>query len=148
MSSERIKNVIVQFWISPEMDNTVRRISTAEGRSLSSIYRELVEKGLVAGGYIAGTEDLSTIVQSAVADAIKPQADRLAAISAKGTQIAAAAFFLAVFNGKQALPPHLQDEYDDVATRARKLGIEYLKLSRDASVDAFISRAISRIEED
>lgn len=144
----RIMNAIAQFWVSQELDEQVRRIATAEKRSLSSVYRDLVEKGLVANGYAAGRNELMSMIRTAVEDAVKPQSERLASISAKGTQVAAAAFFLSVYNGKQALPQHLQDEYDSIAVQARKLGIEYLKLSKDKSLDSFVSQGLQRMGAD
>lgn len=147
MEKNRIKNAIVRFWVAPEMDATVRRIADAQERSLSSVYRELVEKGLVAGGYRSGGQDMAELVQNAVEQAMRPQIERLAAISAKGTQIGAAAFFLAAYNGRQQVPEEMQEEYDELAAQARKLGVEYLKLSRDQSLDDFIARGQRRMNE-
>lgn len=146
--SKRVKNVNTQFWVSPETDETVRRIAEAEGRSMSAVYRDLVEKGLVAGGYRSGGQDLTAMVQTAVQEALRPQVERLASISAKGTQISAAAFFLAAYNGRQAVPDYLKEEYEETAAQARKLGIEYLKLSKDKSLDAFIGRGLRRMGDD
>lgn len=146
--SNRLKNALAHFWISSAVDDTVRRIAEAESRSLSSVYRDLVEKGLVAGGYRSGTKDVAGMVRSSVDEALKPQVERLAAISAKATQIGAAAFFLAAYNGKQILPDYQQQEYDAIITQARKLGIEYLKLSRDKSIDEFIGRGFGRMGDD
>lgn len=148
MESNRIKNTIVQFWISPEVDTMVRRIAEAEGRSLSSVYRDLVEKGLVAGGYRAGAQDMAGMIRSSVEESLKPQVERLAAISAKATQISAAAFFLAAYNGRQVVPDYLQAGYDEIVNQSRKLGIEYLKLPRDKSIDEFIGRGMGRLGDD
>lgn len=146
MEQKRIKNTSVQFWISPETDDTVRRIATAEGRSVSSVYRDLVDAGLVASGYRSGEKNLAAMVRTAVEETMKPHVERLAAISAKGVQISAASYFLQVYNGKQALPVYQHEEYDALGAQARKLGIEYLKLSRDKNIDDFIRRGISRME--
>lgn len=148
MSQNRIKNTIAQFWISPETDAAVRNIATAEGKSVSAVYRELVEKGLVAGGYKTGSQDMAALVREAVQETLRPHVDRLAAISAKGTQISAAAFFMAFYNGRQAIPPYAQEEYDELAAQARKLGIEYLKLSKDKDIDAFIGQGLRRMGDD
>lgn len=148
MAAERVKNVIAQFWVSPEMDETVRKIATLENRTLSSVYRDLVEGGLAAAGYISGTASIATMVREAVDEAIKPQVERLAAISAKGTQISAAAFFLAAYAGKLNLPEDQQQDFDETAALARKLGVEYLKLAKDKNLDAYIASAIRRLEDD
>ena len=145
MAENRVKNTSVQFWVSSEMDQTVRNIAAAEGRSLSAVYRDLVEKGLVAGGYRSGSQDLSAMVQEAVQEALRPQVERLAAISAKGTQIGAAAFFLAMYNGKQATPAYLRQEFEEAAVQARKMGVEYLKLAKDKSIDEFLARVFHRL---
>lgn len=145
MAENRVKNTSVQFWVSPEMDQTVRNIAAADGRSVSAVYRDLVEKGLVAGGYRSGSKDLSAMVQEAVQEALRPQVERLAAISAKGTQIGAAAFFLAMYNGKAATPDYLRQEFEDVAVQARKMGVEYLKLAKDKSIDEFLARVFHRL---
>lgn len=148
MKENRVHSAAVRFWISEETSKAVERIATAEGRTASSVYRDLVEKGLVAGGYRAGDKDAASIVRAAVDEIMKPQVERLAAISAKATQISAAAFFLQAYNSKQMLPDYLQAEYDEIVTQARKLGIEYLKLPRDKSIDDFISRSFGRMGDD
>jgi len=145
MAENRVKNTSVQFWVSSEMDQTVRNIAAAESRSMSAVYRDLVEKGLVAGGYRSGSQDLSAMVQEAVQEALRPQVERLAAISAKGTQIGAAAFFLAMYNGKQATPAYLRQEFEEAAVQARKMGVEYLKLAKDKSIDEFLARVFHRL---
>lgn len=148
MEEQRIRSEPARFWISQEIQEEVRRIAQAEGRTLSSVYRDLVEKGLVAGGYRSGGQDLAALVEGAVQKAVQPQVERLAAISAKGTQISAAAFFLAAYNGRQAIPDYLKSEYDELAANARKLGVEYLKLSRDRSLDDFLASGLSRLGSD
>lgn len=144
----RAVNALAHFWVTSEIDDTVRRIALAEDRSVSSVYRELVEKGLAAAGYRAGEKDLSAMIRIAVNESIKPHIERLAAISAKGVQIDAASYFLQVYNGKQAMPDYLQEEYAGIAANARKLGIEYLKLPKEKDIDEFISRGFQRMEED
>ncbi len=148
MKEQRIKNAAVRFWISPQTEECVRRIAQTEGRTVSSVYRDLVEKGLVAGGYRSGGRDMATLVRDAVREELRPQAERLAAISAKGTQISAASFFLAAYAGRQTVPEYLREEYDAIAAHARKMGVEYLKLSRDKSLDAFLARELERMVTD
>ena len=143
-----VKSTEAHFFISRKTDDEVRKIATAEGRSVSKVYRELVEKGLVAGGYRSGGQDLAALVREAVREELRPQAERLAAISAKGTQISAADFFLLSYIARQLLPEYQQEEYDAVAAQARKLGVEYLKLSRDKGLDDFIARGLGRMGTD
>lgn len=148
MLGNRVVNALAHFWVSLETDDTVRRIATAEGRSVSSVYRDLVDAGLVASGYRSGEKDLTAMVRAAVEESLKPHVERLAAISAKGVQISAASYFLQVYNGKQTLPEWQHEDYDALAAQARKLGIEYLKLSRDKDLDSFVRQGNRRMGGD
>lgn len=148
MKEQRIRNEPARFWVSCETNATVRRIAESTGRSVSSVYRDLVEKGLVAGGYRSGGSTMAELVRHAAEDALKPYMERLAAMTAKGTQIGAAAFFLAAYNGRQALTGAQRAQYDELAALSRKLGVEYLKLSRDTSIDDFLASGLSRMGRD
>lgn len=148
MKKNRIRSAPARFWVAEETDQAVRAIAAAEGKSCSSVYRDLISKGLVAGGYRTGAQDLAALVKTAVEETVKPQVERLAAISAKGTQVSAAAFFMSVYTGDILVPEHLRGQFDEAAVQARKLGIEYLKLPRDRSIEEFLKKAFSRMEED
>lgn len=145
MSGNRIKNVDVHFWVTPQMDTSIRKIADGKGISVSAAYREILELGLVAGGYQSGAQNMAGMIREAVTSVLQPQVERLAAISAKGTQISAASFFLSVYNGRQILQDWQIPEYNDLADQARKLGVEYLKV-KDKRLDDFISSAHDRME--
>lgn len=134
------------FWIAPELDETISKIAQGERRSKSSVCRDLIQLGLSAGGYQSGSQDIAAMVRDSVTAAMKPQTERLASISAKAAQIAAASFFLAAYTGKLVLQEDLQPDFDEAAAHARKLGVEYLKLSKDKSLDEFIAGGLGRME--
>ena len=48
---------------------------------------------------------------------------------------------------RMLFPEGEHDEIDELAAKARKLGIEYLKL-RDKDIDAFIRSGIDRMKEE
>ncbi|MBP3673471.1 MAG: hypothetical protein J6J18_06550 [Oscillospiraceae bacterium] len=136
---------VVSFRISVETENIVQTIASTQGRSASSVYRDMIDKGLAAAGYISGTEDIQQLVRNAIEEELKPHVERLATISAKGTQLSAAAFFLAAYNGRLQVPEAYREEFDAIAASARKLGIEYLKLSKDRNLDDFIRDGLNRM---
>ena len=144
----RLNNQMAHFWVSNETDELVKRIACERDTSASSVYRDMVEKGLAASGYRSAQQSMQEAVRSTVDQVIQPHVDRLAAISAKAAQISAAAFFLAAYNGAASVPDYRREEYDEVAAMARKLGIEYLKLSKDRSLDEFIGRGLHRMGDD
>lgn len=143
MSTQRTNSVPVRFWVSAETEAIVRRIAETEERSISSVYRDMIDRGLAAAGYRSGSEDLRELVGNTLEELLKPQVERLATISAKGTQLSAAAFFLLAYIGNQQA--NYPDEFEAIAAQARKLGIEYLKLSKDRSLDDFIRSGITRL---
>ena len=106
-----------------------------------------VNSGLLADGYLSDAKTLEQRYMAAMQAALKPSIDRLAAISAKGTQISAAAFFLAAYNGKQALPEYAQAEYEEIAAMSRKLGVEYLKLAKDQGIDEFLGKGLKKLDD-
>lgn len=142
------KTTEAHFYVAQRTDDEVRKIAIAEGRSVSAVYRDLVEKGLVASGYRNGSQDLASMLRELILETMKPQIERLASISAKGTQISAAAFFLAAYTGRQSVPAYLQGQYDELAAQARKLGIEYLKLAKDRNLDDFIAAGLGRMGDE
>lgn len=133
----------ITFRVSVETEAIVKKIAESEGRSASSVYREMLDRGLAAAGYRSGSEDLRELVGNTLEELLKPQVERLATISAKGTQLSAAAFFLLAYIGNQQA--NYPEEFEAIAAQARKLGIEYLKLSKDRSLDDFIRAGITRL---
>ena len=147
MAKNKQNGVALSLRVAPEMEESVKKIAYAEGKSKSEVYRELLEKGLVAGGYKTGTEDLTERVRSAVDAVMRPQVERLASISAKAAQISAADFFLLAWLGQQLTPPGRQADYEEIANAARRLGVQYLKLGKDKDIDAFISAGRKKLDE-
>ena len=127
------------------MFETISRIAKGEGRSKSEVLRDLVQRGLVAGGYVTGQQELGKLVQDAVTAVLRPQVERLATISAKATQISAAAFFMQIYTDKLLVEPDMQSEIDAIAAKARRLGIEYLRLAKGKDIDQFIADGSRRM---
>lgn len=125
----------------------VSKIAAAEGKTKSEVLRMLVEKGLAAGGYLPGVKELDTVVQEAVATVLQPAVERLAGISAKAAHISAAAFFLTLYSDRLLMPAEQREALDDIAARARRLGIEYLKVSKDRDLDEWLEEACRRMRK-
>ncbi len=133
----------IPFRCSEEMAAAIGRIADSEGKTRSEVIRSLCEKGLVAGGYTSGVQEINATVKEALIEVLQPSVERLAAISAKAAHIAAAAFFMELYNNRQ-----LSEEpevIDAVAAKARRLGVEYLKLKKDQDLDDWLQQAIGRI---
>ena len=147
MAKNKQNGVALSLRVAPEVEEAVKKIAYAEGKSKSEVYRELLEKGLVAGGYKTGTEDLNLRIREAVEAVMRPQVERLAAISAKAAQISAADFFLLTWLGGQLTPPGRQTDFDEIADAARRLGVQYLKLGKDKDIDQFLASGRRKLGE-
>lgn len=133
--------------LEPRISAMIESIAAVEHKSKSTVVREMIDKQLVAEGYKKDEDQLYQMILGAVKEVTKPQIERLAAISAKATQIDAAAFFLLVYSSGMQLPPSERHMIDEAAARARKLGIEYLKL-KDDDIDGFIRRGAERVKDE
>lgn len=140
--------VVAAFRYPAKVDDMVERIAAAQGQPKSKVLRDLLTAGLQAKGYLSGGESLADCIQQAVDASLKPQVERLASISAKAAHISAASFFLNYAALRQFVPEEFLSEFDELATRARKLGAEYLKLSRDKSIDQFLSRGLAAMTKE
>lgn len=137
--------VVTSFRCTVKMDAMVDRIATAQGVSKSKVLRDLLEAGLQAKGYLNGGESMADLVQHAVDASLKPQVERLASISAKAAHISAASFFLNDYALRQFMPEDFLPQFDEVAAKARKLGAEYLRLSKSKDIDQFLARGLAAI---
>ena len=133
----------IPFRCSEEMAAAIGRIANSEGKTRSEVIRSLCEKGLVAGGYTSGVQEINATVKEALVEVLQPSVERLAAISAKAAHIAAAAFFLEVTTNR--LFTSEPEQIDAIAAKARRMGIEYLKLKKDQDLDDWLEQAIGRI---
>ena len=146
LKGDRHQAVYIPFRCSAEMEATIGKIAAEQKRTKSEILRQLVDAGLIATGYKRDENYLNEQIQTAVASAMKPFVERLAAISAKATQISGAAFFMNVYMGQLLLPESEKELVQNAAADARKLGIEFLKL-KNQDIDAFISDGVEKVTE-
>jgi hypothetical protein len=126
----------------------IAKLAKEQKRDRSDVLRELLDRGLKNVGARPEDDRLYGMVRAAVSEVMKPYVERLAAISAKATQISGANFFMQVYLGGMLLPEGDRQVMEEVAARARKLGIEYLKLKRDADIDEFIARGAMKMKDE
>lgn len=148
MSGDRHKASYLPFRCDAQTAELIGKLAKEQKQNNSEILRDLVDRGLKNEGVRPEDDRLYGMVRAAVNEVMKPYVERLAAISAKATQIAGADFFLMVYLGGMMLPEGDSQVMEEVAARARKLGIEYLKLGREADMDEFIARGAKDIKDE
>ena len=107
---------------SADLDKTLGRLAAERSTSKSEVLRDLVDKGLIAIGAKVDDDYLYELVKRAVKEILKPQVERLAAISAKATQISSAAFFMGIYAASRNCPPAEQQEITEAAASAPGVG--------------------------
>lgn len=147
-TEDRHKGIYMPVRLAPETREIIDRIAEAEGKSRSEVVRSLIDKGLAAGGYLPGLRELDEVVRETMISVLQPSVTRLAAISAKAAHIGAAAFFMAMYAARLSAPSAQRDELDAVASKARRLGVEYLKLSKDRDLDEWLDAALRKMQRD
>jgi hypothetical protein len=98
-----------------------------KGVSSSEIVRGFVGKGLSVTGYENDAEYLTGIIRQVVSAEIGRQANRLAAMLFKIGVISAGNYFMAVRLMSDVISPSMQEDFKDINSNARKLGIDYMK---------------------
>ena len=144
-NADRHKGDYIPFWLDTDSSEILTRIAISEKRSRSEIIRRYIDMGLKGSGYRPDDEHLQQIIKEAVYEILQPQINRLASISAKAANIDAASFFLLTYVGRLMLPPSDRRLVDEAAENARRLGIEYLKLRKDRSIDEFIRAGVEEL---
>ena len=144
--SDRHREEYIPFRCSQETKSLISALAAQKKRPKSEVLRELVDKGLVASGAKVDEDLLYQMVKRAVEEVLSPAVERLAAISAKATQISGAAFFMSIWAGSRNLDELERAEIQQAAEEARRLGIEWLKL-KDRDLDAFLGEGARKIME-
>lgn len=145
MKNDRHQAVYIPFRCSDETAKLIADLAKQRGAPKAEVARELVELGLAASGAKVESDHLYSVVKSAVEEAAHPSVERLAAISAKATQIASAAFFMSIWASARNGSAEEQTAIQEAVESARRLGIQYLKLTKDRDLDAFLREGAKQI---
>lgn len=128
----------ITFRCEPAIYDLITNIATSRNCNKSDVLRSLVDDGLKVQNYKQDDDYMYNLVKAAVQDSLQQPIERLAKISAKGSQAAAAAFFMSVASGVLRLPPKEKEEFEEVAARAKELGIQFLKAGENHDLDSLI----------
>lgn len=145
--TDRHQATYIPFRCSGKTGRMIEQLATQQCRPKSEVLRDLVDRGLVSIGAKTDEDYLYGLVQRAVKETVQPQIERLAAISAKATHVAAASFFMGVYAATRDATPAEQHEVKEAAGSARELGIQYLKM-KDRDIDTFIRNGVKAITEE
>lgn len=111
-------------------DNTyesVNNIAKSENISLADATREIIKKGLAAEWVDENKDLISSIVREELKAVLKPNIERLAALSSKSGHMAATAAFLNVQALMDLVPNDRRRNVREMYDSARKKSVEYMR---------------------
>ena len=107
----------------------LERIAAKENQDVSKVVRRAVDQYMSIQANKDDIDFITGIIRQEVKAEIGKQANRLAAILFKVGAITSSNYFLSVKMLSDVISPSMQEDFKDINSNARKLGIDYMKQS-------------------
>ena len=156
MPVNRDKNVQITVVLSNNKYESIKKLAAGKHINMADVVRGFIDKGLSVQSYQDNIDFISGIVRQEVKAEISKQANRLAAMFFKVGIITSANYFMAVKLMSDVINPSMQEDFKDINTNARRLGIDYMKqngvgvvefLEDDEAVEAAVDKLKTDIED-
>jgi len=147
------EKVIFSIYVTKKVCADLDRLADREHISRTELIRKFIDKGLSVESYQENIDFLSGIIRQEVKAETGKQANRLAAMLFKVGAIASSNYFLAARTLSDMISPSMQEDFKDIHSNARKLGIDYMKRSGVDVVeflggDDEVERAVAKVKSD
>jgi hypothetical protein len=133
--AEQQKNQVRSVVFPADTLEQIEKIAAKKNVYASDVIRDFVNKGLSVTGYEDNVELISGIVRQVVSAEIGRQANRLAAMLFKIGVITAGGYFMSARIISDVINPSMQEDFKDINSNARKLGIDYMKQNGVGAVE-------------
>jgi hypothetical protein len=133
MAEPRTKRVT--FHLPIETVKSIEKLAAKNNQNVSEIIRKAIDGHLSIQGHRDDIEFINGIVRQTVSAEIGRQANRLAAMLFKVGVITAGNYFMAVRMLSDVISPSMQEDFKDINSNARKLGIDYMKQNGVGAVE-------------
>ena len=117
----------INFLLSIEMVSSIEKLAAKKHQTVSEVIRKAINEHLNIQANRDDIDFISGIIRQEVKAEIGKQANRLAAMMFKIGAITSSNYFLAVRMMSDIISPSLQEDFKDINSNARKLGIDYMK---------------------
>ncbi|MCL2189184.1 MAG: ribbon-helix-helix domain-containing protein [Defluviitaleaceae bacterium] len=127
----------------------LEKLAAKENQDVSKIVRRAVDEYMNIQANKDDINFITNIIRQEVKAEMGKQANRLAAMFFKVGAIASSNYFLAVKMLSDVINPSLQEDFKDINSNARRLGIDYMKqngvgvvefLEDDDAVDSAVGK--------
>lgn len=129
MENKYEKAIQITVKIAPSTYKSLQKLAAKNNQNMSDVVRKFIDKGLTVQGYSDDINFISGILRQVVNAEIGRQASRLEKMMFKMGIISASNYFLAVRMLSDVISPSIQEDFKDINTNARKLGLEYMNMS-------------------
>lgn len=124
-TKQQTKRINVTFEVSDY--EQIRNLAHKEGRTMSEIVREAAIDNLTVRINAENIDMITHIIREQLRDILKPDIERLAALSAKTCVQSSAAAYLTAETISKFVPLQEQEEFRECYEKARKKGVEYTR---------------------
>jgi len=151
MAEQKMKRI--NFLLPADTVRSLEKFTSKKNQNVSEVIRKAINEHLTIQTNREDIEFITNIIRQVVSAEIGKQANRLAAMLFKVGAITSSNYFLSVKTLSDIINPSLQEDFKDVNTNARKLGIDYMKQSGVGVVefledDEAVERAVGKIKTD
>jgi hypothetical protein len=133
MTEQKTKRVT--FHLPVGTVGKIEKLAARENQDVSKIIRKAIDSYLSIQANKDDIDFISGIIRQEVKAEIGKQANRLAAMLFKVGIITSGNYFLAVKMLSDVISPSMQEDFKDINSNARKLGIDYMKQSGVGAVE-------------
>ena len=131
----------------------LEKLAARENQDVSKIVRKAVDSYMSIQANKDDIDFITGIIRQEVKAETGKQANRLAAMLFKVGIITSSNYFLSVKMLSDVISPSMQEDFKDINSNARKLGIDYMKQSGVGVVDFLeddeaVERAVGKIKTD
>lgn len=124
-TKQQTKRINVTFEVSDY--EQIRNLAHKEGRTMSEIVREAAIDNLTVRINAENIDMITHIIREQLRDILKPDIERLAALSAKTCVQSSTADYLTAETISKFVPLQEQEEFRECYEKARKKGVEYTR---------------------
>lgn len=128
-TQQQTKRINVTFEVSDY--EQIRNLAHKEGRTMSEIVREAAIDNLTVRINAENIDMITQIIREQLRAVLKPDIERLAALSAKTCVQSSTAAYLTAETISKFVPLQEQENFRDCYDKARKKGVEYTRRKLD-----------------
>ncbi len=128
-TKQQTKRINVTFEVSDY--EQIRNLAHKEGRTMSEIVREAAIDNLTVRINAENIDMITQIIREQLRAVLKPDIERLAALSAKTCVQSSTAAYLTAETISKFVPLSEQENFRDCYEKARKKGVEYTRRKLD-----------------